>query len=40
MRMKSERVRYLERPGLMRDNDSKMCLFVVGGVKEWLHLFG
>jgi hypothetical protein len=26
MCMKSERVRYLERPGLMRDTDSKMYL--------------
>jgi hypothetical protein len=37
--MKSERERLLERPGLMRDNDSKMYLLVAGGVKEWLHSF-
>jgi hypothetical protein len=31
MHVKSERVQYLERPGLMRDNDIK-CILVVGGV--------
>jgi hypothetical protein len=40
MHTKSERERLFERPVLKRDNDSKVYILVVEGVKEWLHSFG